>query len=125
MSFNRPSESNDNPFKESEFRTMKYRPSYPGSFESIEKARAWVDVYVEWFNTGHHHSALGRFTPGQVHDGSWEPLCQARREVLASYHAQHPQRFRDRPRVAVPAPEVGINLHRRVGPDGAGKQKIS
>lgn len=113
MSFNRPSVSNDNAFKEAEFRTMKYRPSYPGAFESLEEARAWVDQYVQWFNTEHHHCALGWHTPTTVEDGSWRVRNQKRGKVLAAHYKQHPDRYRKKPKVSRPAKTVGINLHRK------------
>ncbi|QAY62867.1 transposase [Xylanimonas allomyrinae] len=63
---NRPRVSNDNPFSESEFRTMKYRPNYPGAFDSLDQARAHVDAYVPWYNANHKHSGIALFSP----DGS-------------------------------------------------------
>jgi putative transposase len=68
---NRPCVSNDNPYSESEFRTMKYRPNYPGTFESLEVARAHLAEYVPWYNTTHKHSGIALFSPQEVHDGSW------------------------------------------------------
>ena len=82
MSHNRPSVSNDNPFKEAEFRTMKHRPNYPGHFETIQQAREWLEEYVLWFNTEHHHSALAWHTPQSVDDGSWTQINEARAKVL-------------------------------------------
>ncbi|WP_182355240.1 DDE-type integrase/transposase/recombinase, partial [Flaviflexus huanghaiensis] len=68
---NRPRVSNDNPFSESEFRTMKYRPNYPGVFTTLEEARAYVDWYVPWYNQNHKHSGIALFSPDEVHDGTW------------------------------------------------------
>ncbi len=68
---NRPRVSNDNPFSESEFRTMKYRPNYPGTFATLEDARAYMNWYVPWYNANHKHSGIALFSPDQVHDGSW------------------------------------------------------
>lgn len=113
MSFNRPSVSNDNPFKESEFRTLKTRPSYPGYFESLEAAHAWMATYVVWFNAEHHHSALGLHTPNSVHDGSWVQIHQRRVETVAAYYNAHPGRHHRPPKLPTPAAEVGINLHHR------------
>jgi transposase InsO family protein len=67
---NRPRVSNDNPFSESEFRTMKYRPNYPGTFTGIDGARAWVSAYVSWYNQHHRHSGIALFTPSEVHNGN-------------------------------------------------------
>lgn len=113
MSFSRPQVSNDNPFKESEFRTLKYRPSYPGTFDTLQQAQAWVDSYIDWFNTRHHHSGLALHTPQAVHDGSWKLAHTQRTKSLAEYYQAHPGRFRRAPRVKAPAREVGINLHHR------------
>ena len=69
-SFSRPSVSNDNPFSESLFRTMKYRPEYPSRpFASLEEARAWVAAFVEWYNTQHLHSGIRFVTPDDRHHG--------------------------------------------------------
>jgi len=67
---NRPRVSNDNPFSESEFRPMKYRPNYPGTFPDIEQARAVMGGYVSWYNTNHKHSGIALFAPNEVHDGT-------------------------------------------------------
>lgn len=109
LSHNRPYVSNDNPYSESEFRTMKYRPDYPGMFESLEAARAHIDAYVDWYNTEHRHSGIALFTPNQVHDGSWEGVWNDRSRALDEYCAKHPKRFRTPPQAAMPAGVVGIN----------------
>ena len=107
---NRPRVSNDNPFSESEFRTMKYRPNYPGTFTSIEEARAYMDWYVDWYNQNHKHSGIALFSPNEVHDGTWRTRWQQRDQVHQAYYAQHPERFRQRPQTPAPATVVGINL---------------
>ena len=112
-SHSRPRVSNDNAHKESEFRTMKKRPHYPGFFTSLDHARAWVDDYVVWFNTTHRHSGIARFTPNQVHDGTWHAQHEVRSEALDAYYAKHPERFRSKPTVKTPKDLVGINLHHR------------
>lgn len=107
---NRPYVSNDNPYSESEFRTMKYRPEYPGHFASLEQARTFMDKYVHWYNNEHHHSGLAYFTPAQIGDGSWEQAWAQRDEAVQEYYEQHPERFtRGQPTVAVPSTVVGIN----------------
>lgn len=113
MSFNRPSVSNDNPFKESEFRTLKSRPQYPGYFDSLEHAREWTSEYVDWFNRDHHHSALGLHTPDSVHDGTWQQIHAKRVATVAAYYNAHPERHHRPPKLPTPAAEVGINLHHR------------
>lgn len=110
QTFNRPRVSNDNPFSEAEFRTMKYRPGYPGVFEDLESARAWVDAYVNWYNSSHHHSGLALFTPDQVHTGTWHAVWGIRDNALQAYYDAHPERFRNPPRTPKPASTVGINL---------------
>lgn len=107
---NRPRVSNDNPFSESEFRTMKYRPSYPGTFENLDQARAWVEVYVDWYNQNHKHSGIALFSPNEVHNGTWRHLWARRAQTQQAYYQQHPERFRTRPSTPAPAGLVGINL---------------
>ncbi|GAA4054885.1 hypothetical protein GCM10023063_49200 [Arthrobacter methylotrophus] len=110
MSHNRPYTSNDNPFSEAGFRTMKYRPGYPKVFTDLDAARAYIQDYVIWYNTEHRHSAIALFTPAQVHDGSWRQIWTARDTALQVYHDAHPARFRARPKTPSPASRVGINL---------------
>ena len=107
---NRPRVSNDNPFSESEFRTMKYRPNYPRAFTDIDAARAWVSSYVSWYNQHHRHSGIALFTPAEVHDGAWVQRWQQRDQAQQTYYNSHPERFRKRPNTKAPSPIVGINL---------------
>jgi putative transposase len=107
---NRPRVSNDNPFSESEFRTMKYRPNYPGTFTDINAARTWVSAYVAWYNHHHRHSGIALFTPVQVHNGTWTQQWLQRDQALQAYYNTHPERFRNRPHTDSPNPIVGINL---------------
>jgi len=111
---NLPRVSNGNPFSESEFRTMKYRPNYPGTFSDIEQARAFMGWYVSWYNANHKHSGLALFSPNGVHDGTWRELWQRRDHTQQAYYQRHPERFRRRPSTPAPAGIVGINLP---GPD--------
>lgn len=114
---NRPRVSNDNPFSESEFRTMKYRPNYPGTFTDIDTARAWVNSYVSWYNQHHRHSGIALFTPADVHSGTWAQRWQQRDQALQAYYDTHPERFRNRPTTSRPTPIVGINLPVDTEPD--------
>lgn len=114
---NRPRVSNDNPFSESEFRTMKYRPNYPGVFTDLEAARAWVSAYVSWYNQHHRHSGIALFTPAEVHSGAWTQQWQRRDHVHQAYYDAHPERFRRRPDTHSPSPIVGINLPTDTEPD--------
>lgn len=114
---NRPRVSNDNPFSESEFRTMKYRPNYPGTFATLDEARAYVAEYVPWYNENHKHSGIALFSPDQVHDGSWQTLWEHRDHTQQAYYNDHPERFRQRPYTPTPADIVGINLNREDHPE--------
>ena len=107
---NRPRVSNDNPFSESEFRTMKYRPNYPGTFTDVSGARTWVSTYTSWYNQHHRHSGIALFTPAEVHSGAWAQQWQQRDQAQQAYYDTHPERFRNRPRTSSPSPVVGINL---------------
>ena len=82
----RPHVSNDNPYSESQFKTMKYRPEFPRRFDSIEHARTFCRTFIDWYNTDHHHSGLGLLTPAVVHYGRAEiiyrPTCQCARCCL-------------------------------------------
>ena len=89
----RPHVSNDNPFSESQFKTLKYRPDFPARFGSIEDARAFCVDFFGWYNTEHHHSALGWLTPENVHYGLGPRLVQTRQSVLDAAYTQHPERF--------------------------------
>jgi putative transposase len=114
---NRPRVSNDNPFSESEFRTMKYRPNYPGVFTDLQAARAWVSTYASWYNQHHRHSGIALFTPAEVHNGAWMQQWQRRDHVHQAYYRTHPERFRHRPNTHSPSPIVGINLPTETEPD--------
>ena len=93
-SFSRPAVSNDNPFSESLFKTMKYRPAYPQHpFESLLAARQWVGTFVHWYNEEHRHSAIGFVTPAQRHAGLDGALLSNRVEVYEAAKARHPERW--------------------------------
>lgn len=109
MSHNRPCVSNDNPYSESEFRTMKYRPDYPGTFDSLEAGRAFLRSYVPKYNTCHKHSGIALFSPQDVFDGTWKAEHEVRDEAQQRIFVQHPERFRGRPKTWKPAEVVGIN----------------
>src|SRR2546427_12680345 len=78
-SHSRPQVSNDNPYSESQFKTLKYRPAFPARFASVEEARAFCQTFFPWYNTEHHHSGIGLHTPEAVHYG----LATARQLVRA------------------------------------------
>ena len=93
-SFSRPAVSDDNPYSESLFRTLKYTPAYPAQpFDSIDAARQWVSQFVQWYNEEHRHSAIGFVTPGQKHRGEDKALLANRRAVYQQAKARNPQRW--------------------------------
>lgn len=93
-SFSRPAVSNDNPFSEALFRTMKYRPNYPTRpFDSLDHARLWVADFVSWHDTAHHHCNISFVTPEQRHSGLDHQILAQRREVYIRAHAASPQRW--------------------------------
>ena len=93
-SFSRPRVSDDNPFSEALFRTLKYRPCFPdGPFVSIEAAREWVANFVAWYNKVHRHSAINFVTPDQRHFGLEDEVLRKRRRVYESARRRHPERW--------------------------------
>ena len=108
-SHNRPRTSNDNPFLESQFKTMKYQPDYPTRFASIGEARAWMDGFMNWYSHEHRHSGIGWHTPASVHYGTAEGIREGRQRTLDAAYRAHPERF-TRPPVAPKLPtKVAIN----------------
>jgi len=106
----RPHVSNDNPFSESQFKTLKYRPGFPKRFGSIEHARAFCKDFFRWYNTQHRHSGIGLLTPETVHYGLAEKAINARQKVLNTAYGRHPERFVRKPPEATQLPEaVWIN----------------
>lgn len=109
-SHSRPRTSNDNPFSESQFKTMKYRPTYPKRFEDEHQARLWCREFFAWYNNEHRHEGLAMLTPADVHHGRTEIRLAQRREALAAAYAAHPERFvKGAPRPKEPPREVAIN----------------
>ena len=114
-SFSRPSVSNDNPYSESLFRTMKYRPEYPSKpFENIEQAQSWVDEFVFWYNTEHLHSAIRFVTPDDRHFGREEAILACRRKVYESARHRHPNRWSQNTRNWSPVRLVRLNPEKMV-----------
>ena len=109
-SHSRPHTSNDNPYSEAQFKTLKYRPGFPERFGSIEDARAFCAGFFAWYNTAHRHSGIAMYTPADVHHGRAGELSQVRARVLAGAYAAHPERFVRGPSIPAPVPaEVWIN----------------
>lgn len=106
----RPQVSNDNPFIEAHFKTMKYRPSFPKRFGSIQDVRANLAPFFDWYNAEHRHSGIGHFTPEQVHTGQIVALQAAQRLVLKQAYERTPERFVQGPAWPRPVPAaVWIN----------------
>jgi len=89
----RPHVSNDNPYSEAQFKTLKYRPDYPGRFGCIVDARSWGRAFFDWYNNQHHHTGLALLTPADVHSGQADEKLQQRQAILQQAYAAHPERF--------------------------------
>jgi putative transposase len=110
QSFSRPHVSDDNPFSESQFKTLKYQPDYPGFFATLLHARGWLEAFFGWHNDEHHHSGLALFTPADVFFGRFVVVHAARQDALDAAHARHPERFPNGPpKAALPPAKVHIN----------------
>jgi transposase InsO family protein len=92
-SHNRPHVSNDNPFSESHFKTLKYQPRFPQRFGCIEDARSFCRHFFDWYNQQHHHGGIGLMTPDQVHYGQADAVHAARQVTLDRAFAENPARF--------------------------------
>jgi len=93
-SHSRPHTSDDNPFSEAQFKTMKYRPDYPDRFDSIEAAREWARAFFAWYNHEHYHSGLNLMTPASVHYGEAGTVQAQRQHVMLQAFEAYPERFR-------------------------------
>ena len=106
----RPYTSTDNPFSESQFKTLKYRPEFPDRFGSIEEGRQFCRPFFAWYNGEHRHSAIGYLTPEDLHYGRAAAVRDRRQDVLAKAYEAHPERFRQGPPQAPTLPKaVWIN----------------
>lgn len=92
-SHSRPYTSDDNPFSEAQFKTMKYRPDYPDRFGSPQDARQWTHPFIYWYNNEHRHTSLGLMTPATVHYGLAAELTVQRQVTLQAAYEKHPERF--------------------------------
>ena len=112
-SFSRPSVSDDNPFSEALFRTLKYRPHYPEqAFADIAAARRWVERFVRWYNHEHRHSAIRFVTPHQRHSGQEHDILARRHEVYEQARRRAPHRWSGRTRNWAPADGVSLTGYR-------------
>lgn len=106
----RPHVSNDNPFSESQFKTLKYRPDYPERFGCQADARTWAAEFFRWYNYEHHHSAIGLLTPADVHFGRAQAILDQRQQVLHAAYLKNPERFVKGPSIPTQVPTaVWIN----------------
>jgi len=120
-SHSRPHVSNDNPYSEAQFKTMKYRPTYPRRFGSFEEAMVFAQSFFKWYNSEHYHSGIAMVTPESLHYGRASKIIAVRAQVLSIAHAAHPERFVRRPPVPQPLPiAVWINPPLNSGPINIG-----
>ncbi|MGH9477556.1 MAG: transposase [Terriglobales bacterium] len=101
QSHSRPHVSNDNPFSEAQFKTLKYCPAFPGAFGSIQDANVFCEAFFTYYNTEHRHSGIAMHTAATVHDGTWVHIQARRAATLQAACQAHPERFRSR----CPAPK--------------------
>jgi putative transposase len=114
----RPHVSDDNPYSEAQFKTLKYRPDYPERFGCQPDARAWSRAFFAWYNHEHHHSALGLLTPADVHYGHAEEIIHQRQQVLQAAYQKNPERFVQGPPKPPDLPtEVWINPPKKITAD--------
>jgi len=113
-SYSRPSVSNDNPYSESLFRTLKYRSEYPEhGFTDLQNARTWVTGFVDWYNNRHLHSAIGFVTPNQRHCGEDKEILANRKRVYQQAKAKNPNRWSGQIRNWDPITEVHLNPEKK------------
>ena len=124
----RPHVSDDNPFSESQFRTLKYRPEFPDRFGCIQDSRAFCQSFFRWYNDEHRHSGVGLLTPATVHSGQAGNALRQRQDVLDVAYQRHPERFvRSAPKPPAPPSEVSINKPAstpEAPPVGAGEESF-
>ncbi len=106
QSHSRPHVSNDNPYSEAQFKTLKYRPGFPARFSSIQAARAHCQAFFPWYNAVHRHSGLGLHTATDVHHGSAGAVQASRARVLTAAYQQHPERFVRKPPAPPALPDI-------------------
>lgn len=109
QSHSRPHVSNDNPYSEAQFKTLKYCPAFPGRFGSLQDARAFCNIFFPYYNNEHRHSGIGLHTPATMHDGTAHQIQARRAEVLDAAYSANPERFRRRPKPPKMPTKVWIN----------------
>jgi putative transposase len=108
-SHSRPSVSNDNPYSEAAFKTLKYCPAFPANFGSIQDARTFCQQFFDYYNNEHYHSGIGLLTPATVHDGHTETIICARTKTLRAAYTANPHRFNQPPNPPRPPKKAWIN----------------
>lgn len=108
-SHSRPHVSNDNPFSEALFKTLKYDLDYPRIFTDFDQAHAWIEVFIDRYNSDHRHGALAGFTPDSVHNGTWSQTAARRQALLDEHYQRQAGRYRKPPTVKTPPGTVWIN----------------
>ena len=116
-SHSRPHVSDDNPYSEAQFKTLKYRPDYPDRFGCLADARTWAQAFFTWYNHEHHHTGLALLTPMVVHYGQADQVLQARQQTLQAAYTVHPERFvKGAPKAGRVPDAVWINPPKAAGP---------
>lgn len=108
-SFSRPRVSNDNPYIESLFKTLKYTAGYPGHFKDLDHARVWMAEFVNWYNTEHRHSAIGFVTPTQRRSGEYKEIINTRNKTMEQARILHPERWGKKSRIWKATEEIFLN----------------
>ena len=109
-SHSRPHVCDDNPYSESQFKTLKYHPSFPGQFGSLEDARLFLRHFFDWYNDEHRHSGIAMMTPKDVHIGKADEIIRKRQETMNRAYSLHPERFvNGHPKLKPLSGEVWIN----------------
>lgn len=115
----RPHVSDDNPYSEAQFKTLKYRPNYPDRFGCLLDARKWAQAFFTWYNHAHHHTGLALLTPAVVHSGQTALVLQQRQETLHWAYVAHPERFvKGIPKPSHPPAAVWINPPPHIAAEG-------
>jgi putative transposase len=112
LSYSRPRVSDDNPFSEAMFKTVKYDLGFPDRFHSLKHARGYMAAFITDYNARHRHSGIKYYTPNQAHDGTHHQVHQQRQATLDNYYKQHPERFRKRPLASALPISAGINYEK-------------
>jgi putative transposase len=105
-SHSRPYVSNDNPYSESQFKTLKYRPDFPERFGSVEDARSFCHSLFPWYNSEHYHSGIGLLMPEDIHYGWAEQIIKEREKVLKTAFEKHSNRFKGKVSKPVTLPKA-------------------